>query len=149
MRRGHRPEETDTRDPRLLAHDSFAAAVDETTFAAFTEETGIEVEVLAGGDAGTVVNQAILSKDNPLADVLFGVDDTFLSRAVEEDVFLEYRSALADTVDPSLMADTDRVTPIDYGDVCFNYDKAWFETSQLVCSHRPRRPAGDDLSPNW
>ena len=126
-------EETDTPETlTLLAHDSFAGAVDETTFAAFTEETGIEVEVLAGGDAGTVVNQAVLTKDNPLADVLFGVDDTFLSRALEEGVFLEYRSALADTVDPSLMADTDRVTPIDYGDVCFNYDKAWFETSDLV-----------------
>src|SRR5687768_718361 len=64
---------------RLMAHDSFAGSVTDETFASFTESTGIEVEMIAAGDAGSMVNQAALSKDNPLADVLFGVDDTFLS----------------------------------------------------------------------
>ena len=116
---------------RLIAHDSFAAAVDETTFAAFTEETGVKVEVIPAQDAGSMVNQVILSKDNPLAEVLFGIDDTFLSRAVEEGVFAPYESAHLGSVDESLLANTDMVTPIDYGDVCFNYDKAWFAASGL------------------
>ena len=115
---------------RLLTHDSFA--VSDGVLDAFTEETGIEVELLQGGDAGTVVNQAILTKGNPQADVLFGVDSTFLSRALEEDLFLPHEAAGLDEVPEDLRLDPEhRVTPIDYGDVCLNYDKAWFETSEL------------------
>ncbi len=116
----------------LLAHDSFAAGVDETTFAAFTEQTGIEVEVTAAGDAGALVNQAVLTKDNPLADVLFGVDDTFLSRALDEDIFLAHEAVGIEQVDESLRVTDNEVTPIDFGDVCFNYDKDWFAGSDLA-----------------
>src|SRR5690606_18857359 len=117
---------------RILSHDSFAGGVDDETFAAFTEETGFTVEVVGGGDAGGAVNQAILTKDNPIADVLFGVDNTFLSRALNEDIFVSYVSDLLDEVYPSLVVDDqNRVTPIDYGDVCLNYDIAWFEENDL------------------
>lgn len=127
---GERPESL-----RLMAHDSFAGSVNEETFAAFTAATGIEVEMIAAGDAGSMVNQAALSKDNPLADVLFGVDDTFLSRALEEEIFVEHRSPLLEVVSEDLVPDTDLATPIDYGDVCINYDKAWFaETRTAVPS---------------
>lgn len=117
---------------RLIAHESFVASVTDDTFAAFTEETGIGVEVIASGDAGTLVNQAVLSKDNPLADVLFGVDDTFLSRAVDEGIFSPYEAANITTVEPGLRHPDNLVTPIDYGDVCFNYDKGWFDESGLA-----------------
>jgi len=116
---------------RLLAHDSFAEAVTPQTFAGFTAATGTEVEVIAGGDAGSMVNQAVLSKDNPLGDVMFGVDDTFLSRAIDAGVFLEHESSLLASVVAGLHPGNQLVTPIDYGDVCINYDKAWFETNQI------------------
>jgi len=115
----------------ILSHDSFDFGVTEETFAPFTEATGIEVEVLSAEDAGALVNQAILTKDNPLADVLFGVDDTFLSRALENEIFEPHEAAHIDTVDESLRQEDDLVTPISYGDVCFNYDKEWFETEQV------------------
>jgi thiamine transport system substrate-binding protein len=116
----------------LMAHDSFAAGVDESTFASFTEDTGIAVEVLAAQDTGAMVNQAVLSKDNPLADVLFGIDDTFLSRALDEGIFRPHQASAIDDVSEALLDPDDRVTPIDYGDVCFNYDKAWFENTRIV-----------------
>jgi thiamine transport system substrate-binding protein len=115
----------------VIAHDSFAGAVDDSTFAAFTEETGIDVEVLAAGDAGALVNQAVLSKDNPLADVLFGVDDTFLSRALDEGILTEYTSTNLGSVTEDLRDTDPHVTPIDYGDVCFNYDKSGLDEAQL------------------
>lgn len=116
----------------LIAHESFAEGAHDTdAFAPFTEATGIEVEVLASDDAGTLINQAVLSKDNPLADVLFGVDDTFLSRGIEEGIFRAYEAADIDRVDPDLRHEGDLVTPIDYGDVCFNYDKEWFEANDV------------------
>lgn len=116
----------------LLTHDSFAEAVTDETFAPFTAETGIEVRVLAAGDAGSMVNQAILTRDNPLADVLFGVDDTFLSRALDEGIFQTHKSAESANVFPEFVDTRHRVTPIDYGDVCINYDRGWFESTKLV-----------------
>lgn len=107
----------------LVTHDSFDLSDD--VLAAFTEETGIDVELLASGDAGSMVNQAILTKDDPQGDVLFGVDNSFLSRALDEELFLAYESPALDAVDPALVLDDQhRVTPIDTGDVCLNYDKA-------------------------
>jgi thiamine transport system substrate-binding protein len=113
----------------LVSHNSFAEGVVDETFATFTAETGIAVEVVGAGDAGSMVNQAILSKDNPFADVLFGVDDTFLSRALEEEIFIPHSAAGIDSVREELRDPGDRVTPIDFGDVCVNYDKEWFETN--------------------
>ncbi|MDX1448400.1 MAG: thiamine ABC transporter substrate-binding protein [Acidimicrobiia bacterium] len=111
----------------IISHDSFAGGVTEETFAPFTESTGIEVEVLPAGDAGSMVNQAILTADNPVADVLFGVDDSFLSRAVDAGIFVPYRSPLLDDVPDELELDPEhRVTPIDRGDVCINYDLEFF-----------------------
>ena len=115
---------------RLLTHDSFLLS--DGVLDAFTEETGIEVELIQGGDAGQVVNQAILTNGNPQADVLFGIDSTFLSRALEADLFIPYEADGLDQVDEALLLDPEhRVTPIDYGDVCLNYDKAWFEDHSL------------------
>jgi thiamine transport system substrate-binding protein len=128
----------------LVSHDSFADAVTDETFTAFTDETGIEVEVLAAGDAGGMVTQAAITAGNPVADVMFGVDDTFLSRALEENLFTEYTSDLIGSVPEGLkLGPENLVTPISYGDVCLNYDKAWFDTAQL---HVPTRL--DDLRVN-
>lgn len=119
----------------LLTHDSFAAAVTDETFAAFTESTGIDVKVIAAGDAGSLVNQAVLSKDNPLADVLFGVDDTFLSRALDNEIFTSFESTLIDTVPEDIdIDDTGRATPISFGDVCINYDIEHYENGLAVPS---------------
>jgi len=104
----------------LLTHDSFALS--EGTLEAFTEETGIAVVIQPAGDAGSMVNQAVLTKDNPLGDVMYGIDNTFLSRAVSEGIFVAHTAADIDAVDPLLRIDGDIVTPINYGDVCVNYD---------------------------
>jgi len=114
----------------LLTHDSFNASDD--VLAAFEDETGMTLEILRSGDAGSMVNQAILSAGNPQADVLFGIDNTFLSRALEADLFEAYEPAAAADLDQSLVLDDQyRVTPIDTGDVCLNYDVAAFDELQV------------------
>lgn len=115
----------------IVTHDSFN--VSEDVLQAFEQETGITVSILRAGDAGQVVNQSILSAGNPLGDVLFGVDNTFLSRALNAEIFIPYESPNLENVDePFLLEETDAVTPIDYGDVCINYDIAYFEENDLV-----------------
>ncbi|MCZ7529060.1 MAG: thiamine ABC transporter substrate-binding protein [Acidimicrobiia bacterium] len=114
----------------LVTHDSFA--VSEGLLDEFTEESGISVEILMAGDAGSALNQAVLTKDDPLGDVFFGVDNTFLTRALDEDIFEPYESTELEHVSDDLVVDDEhRVTPIDRGDVCLNYDKTAFEESGL------------------
>ena len=115
---------------RVISHDSFAFSEDVMT--TFEAETGMTVEILRAGDTGTMLNQVILSKNNPLGDVIYGVDNTFLSRALAEDLFIPYTSEQLDTVDEAFIVDADhRVTPINYGDVALNYDQAYFDTNDI------------------
>jgi thiamine transport system substrate-binding protein len=110
---------------RLLTHDSFA--VSERVLKSFTRETGITVKVVKAGDAGAMLNQAILTKGKPLGDVLFGVDNTFLSKAVDADLFEPYEpKALADVPAEYRIDPTHHATPVDHGEVCVNYDKEAF-----------------------
>lgn len=115
----------------LITHDSFN--VSEAVLTKFEQDSGIKVRILPIGDAGAMVNQAILTRSNPLGDVLFGVDNTFLSRALQNDLFEPYESPLLEEVDEAFRTDPEhRVTPIDYGDVCLNYDIAYFEEADLT-----------------
>jgi thiamine transport system substrate-binding protein len=110
----------------VMTHDSFQ--ISEDVVAIFEQEYGVEIQFLQSGDAGTMLNQAILSRQAPLADVLYGVDNTFLSRALAEDIFLAYESPRLEAVpDEFELDDQFRAIPIDYGDVCLNYDIAYFE----------------------
>jgi thiamine transport system substrate-binding protein len=113
-----------------MTHDSFF--LPEAGLESFEEAHGVELELLPAGDAGSMVNQANLTADAPLADVLFGVDSTFLSRALEADSFEPYVSPALEHVPAELQLDPEgRVTPIDVGLVCLNLDRAAFEEGGL------------------
>ena len=114
----------------LLTHDSFD--VSEDVLATFEDEHGLRVEVVPLGDAGAALNVVALTADDPGGDVLFGVDSTFLTRALAADVFLPHVAADLDAVDPAFLPPDDRVTPVDFGDVCVNYDVAWFAERDLA-----------------
>ena len=127
------------RTVRVMTHDSFD--ISEEVLAAFEAQHDAEVEILQAGDAGVVLNQAILSADNPLADVIYGVDNTLLSRALDAGILAPYESPLLDEVPDHLELDPEhRALPVDYGDVCLNYDRGWFAGQGLAA------PAGlEDL----
>ncbi len=115
----------------VMTHDSFDISAE--VIATFEQEHNARVTFLKAGDAGEMLNKAILSKDNPLADVLYGVDNTFLSRALAEELFEPYRSPLLSRVPTSFVLDKEyRMLPVDWGDVCLNYDKSWFDNKGLV-----------------
>jgi thiamine transport system substrate-binding protein len=114
----------------VMTHDSFS--ISEQVLNAFTETSGIEVRFLKSGDTGTAVNKAILAKDKPLADVFYGVDNTFLSRALEEGIFENYESPLLTDIPDHFELDPQYgALPVDYGDVCLNYDKTYFADNDL------------------
>lgn len=127
------PVSTPQNGPRSLTvatHDSFA--VSEETVAAFEAENNAVVHFLQLGDAGEALNKIILSKNAPLADVFFGTDNTFLSRALEADVFMPHNSPASQSVPAELKLDPEnRLLPVDFGYVTLNADKAWYAERNL------------------
>ena len=95
----------------LLAYDAFTPQ--EGIFDAFTAATGAKVKVVTGGDSGVLVSKAILTAGNPEGDVLWGLDNTLLSRAQKAELLTSYE-------------------PVDYGDICVNYDKQWFASRKIA-----------------
>ena len=115
----------------IMTHDSFAISKD--VIKTFEAENNAKVAFIHSGDAGVVLNQAILSKNAPLADILFGVDTTFLSRALDADLFEPYKSpVLSEIPDEFKLDESNRALPVDYGDVCINYDKQYFTEENLA-----------------
>ena len=115
----------------VMTHDSFA--ISEDVIKAFEADNNAKVSFIQSGDAGSMLNQAVLTKDAPIADVIFGVDNTFLFRALDADVFEAYPSpALNDIADEFKLDPSNRALPVDYGDVCINYDKAYFTENNLA-----------------
>ncbi|WP_255955756.1 thiamine ABC transporter substrate-binding protein [Streptomyces odontomachi] len=123
---------SDDKTVTLVSHDSFAAS--KSVLKRFEKESGYKVRVLKDGDAGEAVNKAILTKDHPQGDVLFGVDNTLLSRALDNGLFQRYPAKDLNHVLPEYRTDgkTPRVTPIDTGNICVNYDKKYFTQHHLA-----------------
>ena len=127
----------------VMTHDSFD--IGEDVIKAFEEANEATVVIQEAGDAGLALNRAILEKGNPSADLLYGIDNTYLGRALEEEIFDPYKSKNLDSVpDHLILDDTNHVTPIDYGYVNLNYDKAFLEDAGVS---PPSIPGGADRSP--
>ncbi|CAB4884805.1 unannotated protein [freshwater metagenome] len=116
----------------LVAYDSFS--VEPEAFNAFTTATGIAVKVVTAGDAGTMLSKAALTAGKPEGDVMWGVDNTLLARALRSEVFRPYTSPQLSALNPEAVALAPRheLTPVDEGDVCINYDIAWFAEHELA-----------------
>ena len=129
---------------QVMTHDSFA--VSTSVIDTFQSENHAKVQFLKAGDAGTALNKAILSKDNPLADVFYGVDNTFLSRALEAGIFQPYESPVLSIIPDEFKLDPqNQALPVDYADVCLNYDKSYFPEKNL----QPPQNLEDLLKPQY
>jgi thiamine transport system substrate-binding protein len=121
---------TPVRTLNVMVHDSFM--VSENVIRQFEQRYHARVNFVRGGDAGTLLNRAILYKDSPEADVLYGIDNAFLSRALEADLFEPYNAVELEFIRDEFKLDPQwRLLPVDYGDVCLNYDKAYFAERSL------------------
>ena len=109
----------------IYAYDSFVSewGIGPKVIPKFEDMHGVTVRVVSVGDAGQVLSRAIIEKDNPLADIIVGIDNNMLSRALEEDILDPYRSPNLDRIPAELVFDpSNSVTPFDYGYFAFVYD---------------------------
>ncbi|MBU7596120.1 thiamine ABC transporter substrate-binding protein [Streptomyces sp. P38-E01] len=123
--------DAEKKDVTLVTHQSFEVSRD--VLKEFERESGYRVKVLRAGDAGAAVNQAVLSKGRPQGDVFFGVDNAMLSKALDEGVFAPHKTKGLHKVPDELRLDAgqNRVTPIDTGDVCVNFDRSYFRDKDI------------------
>jgi thiamine transport system substrate-binding protein len=114
----------------VMVHDSFS--VSTSVIQEFEQQNHMTVKFIKNGDAGVILNEAILTRNAPIADVLYGVDNSFLSRALNADLFISYDSPELPNIPDAFKLDSqNRELPVDFGDVCINYDKAWFSIHDL------------------
>lgn len=138
------PQPAAPRTLTIMTHDSFGAS--EDVIAEFEQANNAKVVILKSGDAGSTLNKAILSKDAPLADVIYGVDNTFLGRALAAGIVEPYNSpALADIPDRFKLDPQNRMLPVDYGHVIINYDKAYLQEKGLA----PPTSLRELTEPQW
>ncbi len=116
----------------LVTHESFA--LPEELVEKFEKDTGYHLTISKLADAGALTNQLVLTKDDPVGDVVFGVDNTFATRAVDEGVFDAYAPELPAGAGAYELPgdDDDALTPVDTGAVCVNVDSAWFRSKGLA-----------------
>ncbi len=109
----------------IYAYDSFVSewGPGPAIFSAFEEKYGIKISVISAGDAGQVLQKAIIEKDNPRADLLIGIDNNLLAKALSEDIFEPYKSKNLNKIPEELLFDnTNNLTPFDYGYFSIIYD---------------------------
>jgi thiamine transport system substrate-binding protein len=141
---GARPTVPPPGELTVMTHDSFAAS--EEVMKSFEASANVKVKILKSGDAGAALNKAILAKGNPLADVFYGVDNTFLSRALKADIFTPYTPTVASQIPQQFILDpTYNLTPTDYGDVCLNYDRQYFDDKKIA----PPKTLDDLIKPEY
>ena len=134
--------QSEAKDVRLITHDSFSLPTE--LIAEFERETGYKLVVTKAGDAGTLVAGAVLTAGNPTADVLYGVDNVSLAKALDGGVFVDYQSKESAALDSRFATDS-RVTAVDFGDVCVNYDIDYFRQRKLD----PPASLADLVSPKY
>lgn len=114
----------------VVTHDSFH--VSDDLMKAFTSETGYTLKVATSGDAGALVNKLVLTKDAPLGDAVFGIDNTYATRALDQGVIdTSATVTLPKGAESYVVADTPALAPIDVGDVCLNIDTGYFSGKGL------------------
>jgi thiamine transport system substrate-binding protein len=124
------PVSGEARTLTVMTHDSFAAS--EGVIQEFEQANNVKITFLKSGDVGAALNTAILSKDVPLADIFYGVDNAFLSRALDAGIFDAYASPMLDRIPDEFKLDLkNHALPVDYADVCINYSKAFFSKNDL------------------
>lgn len=113
----------------LVTHDSFNLPGE--LVAAFEAESGQKLQIKKIGDA--LATELAITRDNPLGDAVFGIDNSFASLTLEEGVFADYQAELPEGADEFVLdaEDGDRLTPVDHGAVCVNIDKSWFAAKKL------------------
>ena len=109
---------------RLAVHKSFSLPKD--AFAAFERANDAKVSVIKAGSGNELVNKLVLSRAQPIADAVYGLDNTTVLKAKESGIL-----AAAQPPSAAVTAALPHAAAVDTGYIAVNYDKAWFAKNKL------------------
>ena len=112
-------------DLTIYAYDSFVSEWGPAgkVIPKFEKKYNVEVQVISVGDSGQVLNRAILEKKRPKADIILGIDNNMLSKALDAEILIPYVSPNLKLIPEELIFDkTHHVTPFDHGYFAIVYD---------------------------
>ena len=97
----------------LVAHDSFVMS--DELISEYNKTVGPELTIVRAGDVGEMTGKLVLTKDAPIADVVYGIDNTFAS-----------------VIDENKVLGENKLVPINFADICFNVDIQYFNEKNLA-----------------
>lgn len=113
---------------RVLTHSAFDLPKEQ--LAQFEKDAGVKLQIVQAGDAGEMTNKLILTKARPIADVVYGIDNTLLPRALAAGVIEPYTGPASQRMSAATL--DAGVVPVNHGHVTLNIDRAWFAQSGLA-----------------
>lgn len=117
---------------RVLTHSSFD--LPKELLAQFEKDAGVKLQIVKAGDAGEMTNKLILTRARPIADVVYGIDNTLAPRAQAAGVLEAYDGPAARRAAAAPVGE--HLVPVDLGYVSLNIDKAWFAAKGLALPTR-------------
>ena len=114
----------------VLTYDSFAVSSDLVE--AFEAENNVKLQFIEAGSGGEVIARAVLTKDEPIADVIIGFDYSQFGKVFSNDILEAYESPeLANIPEIYRLDAQNRALPFNFGEICINYDKKYFAENGL------------------
>ncbi|MBT7937581.1 MAG: extracellular solute-binding protein, partial [Euryarchaeota archaeon] len=122
--------EADKSKIRILTYDIYALS--DSVISDFEKETGYEVVFIKQEDGGAVLETALQTIDSPIADLIIGIDNSFLQIALDHELYQESGIVLP-SIHPqaSTPYSGGLVIPYDWGKVCFNIDSEYTDEEEV------------------
>lgn len=107
----------------VYTYSSFATGIAQKVIPIFEKQNNVTVKLQSFGDAGNVLARLILEKDQPKADVVVGLDQPLLRRAVSEGLLIQFvPQSISKVKEKELLDKQGYGTPFDYGAIALVYN---------------------------
>ncbi|MEJ5228594.1 MAG: thiamine ABC transporter substrate-binding protein [Pseudothermotoga sp.] len=107
----------------VYTYSSFASGIAQKVIPIFEKQYNVKVKLLSFGDAGNVLARMILEKDQPKADVVVGLDQPLLRKAISEELLMQFvPESISKVKDRSLLDPQGYGTPYDFGAIALVYN---------------------------
>lgn len=107
----------------IYTYSSFASGIAQKVLPIFEKQNNVKVKLLSFGDAGNVLARLILEKDQPKADVVIGLDQPLLKRAISEGLLIKFVPENISMIKNKELLDMRGYgIPFDYGAIALVYN---------------------------
>ena len=130
---------TSSNDKTLTIVTYDIIALSDEVLQEFTNQSGYSIEMIRTDDAGGILEQLLLTKEAPQADLALGLDNTYLQTALDNCLLAPHSATLPDLDSQARVPYAGNMAvPFDQGYVCLNVDTQALRRKQRVLSDHTR-----------